>query len=249
MRLVAALLLPCLCYAAAASAEIERGVRETDLDPAECYRVHDVQINKDDIHLYFTDGYLIFGKPVDGIRTAAVFTADVEAGDAELLLLPPDRSERRSLADYTGSPNLDEHLNTAVLLFGDNSYDELMKQIRANEFDRRSLEMGALMADQWSPVVRNLSASFAARLLLDLLSPRRQQGCFVAAVSGKKLGNFDIIYEPRTTEQILAGQLNSRTNEMFFDVWTSFAAAPYRKGIRKAPAPELSIKDYRIDAT
>ena len=86
------------------------------------------------------------------------------------LLLPPDRSERKSLADYTGSPNLDEHLNTAVLLFGDRSYDELMRQIHASEFNRRSLEMGALMADQWSPIVRNLSASFATRLLLDLLS-------------------------------------------------------------------------------
>ena len=249
MRLLAAFLLPCLCSAAAASADIERGVQETDLDPAECYRVHDLQINKDDVHLYFTDGYLIFGKPVDGIRTAAVFTADVEAGDAELLLLPPDRSERKSLADYTGSPNLDEHLSTAVLLFGDNSYDELMRQIRANEFDRHSPDMGALMADQWSPIVRNLSASFAARLLLDLLSSRRQQGCFFAAISGKKLGNFDVIYEPRSSEQILAGQLNSRNNQTFFDVWTSFAAAPYRKGLRKPQAPELSIQDYRIDAT
>jgi hypothetical protein len=249
MRLAAALLFPCFCFAAAASADIERGVREADLDPAECYRVHDLQINKDDIHLYFTDGYLIFGKPVDGIRTTAVFTADVEAGDAELLLLPPDRSERKSLADYTGSPNLDEHLNAAILLFGDNSYDHLMGQIRANEFDRRSPEMGALMADKWSPIVRNLSASFAARLLLDLLSSRRQQGCFIAAISGKKLGNFDVIYEPRSPEQILAGQLNSRNNDTFFEVWSSFVAAPYRKGLRKAPAPEFSLKDYRIDAT
>ena len=249
MRLLAAFLLPCICCAAAVTADIERGVRETDLDPAECYRVHDLHIDKDDIHLYFTDGYLIFGKPVDGIRTAAVFTADVEAGDAELLLLPPDRSERKSLADYTGSPNLDEHLNSAVLLFGDRSYDELARQIHASEFNRRSLEMGVLMADQWSPIVRNLSASFATRLLLDLLSARPQQGCFIAAVTGKKLGNFDVIYEPRTPEQILAGQLNARNNTTFFDVWTSFAAAPYRNGLRKAPVPELSIKDYRIDAT
>jgi hypothetical protein len=250
MRLVAALLFSVLAYAAVGSVNLERGIREVELDPAECYRVHDVQLNKDDIHLYFTDGYLIFGKPIEGVRTVAVFTADVEAGDAELLLLPTDRSERRSLAVYTGSPNLDEHLDAAVLLFGDNTYADLMQQIHANEFNRPKPEMGALMAYQWHSVVRNLSSSFEARLLLDLLSPRRgQQGDFIAAINGKKLGSFDVVYEPRAPEQIIAGQVASRNNRTFFDIWTSFEASPYRKGVRKAPTPELSLKDYRIEAT
>jgi hypothetical protein len=250
MRLVASVLFPVLAYAAIDSVNLERGIREVELDPAECYRVHDVQISKDDIHFYFTDGYLIFGKPIEGVRTAAVFTADVEAGDAELLLLPTDRSERRSLAVYTGSPNLDEHLDAAVLLFGDNTYADLMQQIRGNEFSRPKPEMGALMADQWLSVVRNLSSSFESRLLLDLLSPRhRQEGCFIAAVNGKRLGNFDVVYEPRAPEQIVAGQVNSRDSLTFFDVWTSFESSPYRKGVRKAPAPEMSLKDYRIQAT
>jgi hypothetical protein len=245
-----AVLIPIVSYAATGSVELERGVHEVELDRAECYRVHDVQFSKDDIHFYFTDGYLIFAKPVEGMRIAAVFTADVEAGDAELLLMPPDRSERRSLLVYTGSPNLDEHVNAAVLLFGDNTYTDLMRQIRANEFNRPQPEMGAIMAEQWTPVVRNLASSFEARLLLDLLSPRhRQQGCFVAAVSGRKLGNFDVVYEPRSEEQIVAGKITSRNNLTFFDVWTSFTAAPYRKGVRKPPQPELTVKDYHIDAT
>ena len=29
-------------------------------------RVRDLTLTKDDLRLYFTDGYLIFGKPVDG---------------------------------------------------------------------------------------------------------------------------------------------------------------------------------------
>src|SRR5216684_1184748 len=155
MRLLAALFLPIVAYAAAGSAELARSLREVELDPAECYRVHELQINKDDVHLYFTDGYLIFGRPVNGARTTAVFTADVEAGDAELLLMPPNRSERRSLAAYTGSPNLDEHLTAAVLLFGDDTYNNVAQQIRASEFNKRNAEMGALMADEWNPTVRN----------------------------------------------------------------------------------------------
>ena len=249
MRLLAALFIPVISYAAAGGAELARSVREVQLDSTECYRVHDLQINKDDLHLYFTDGYLIFGKPVNGARTTAVFTADVEAGDAELLLMPPTRSERRSLAAYTGTPNLDEHFTAAVLLFGDDTYNNLMQQISASEFNKRNAEMGALMADEWNPTVRNLSASFEARLLLDLLSPaHRQRGCFVAAIQGKRLGNFDVVYEPRAAEQIVVGQVKNQNNLMLFDVWTSFEAAPFRKGARKRPGPEVVVSDYRIDA-
>ncbi|HUJ21778.1 MAG TPA: M1 family aminopeptidase [Bryobacteraceae bacterium] len=244
------LLFPVLSYAAAGAADLARGMEEVNLDTAECYRVHDLQINKDDIHLYFTAGYLIFSKPVSGARTAAVFTTEVEAGDAEVLLLPPDRSERRSLAAYSGSPNLDEHLEAAVLLFGDDTYEDLMRQIRANEFNKPSPEMGALMADQWNSVVRHLTSSFESRLLLDLLSPRRRQhGFFIAVVNGKRLGNFDVIYEPRAAEQISVGQLTSRNNQAFFDVWTNFEAAAFRKGARQRPGPDFAVKKYTIDAT
>jgi len=249
MRLLAILFVPLLAYAVTGGAEVAREVREVELDSTECYRVHDVQLNKDDIHLYFTDGYIIFGKPINGIHTTAVYTDEVEAGDAELLLLPPIRSERQSLAIYTGTPNLDEHINAAVLLFADNTYDGLMQQIRASAFNKHSPEMGAVMSEQWSSVVRNLATSFEERLLLDLLSPiHRQDGCLIAAVSGKKLGTFDVIYEPRAFEQIAVGQLTSRNGVSFFDIWTSFESSPYRKGVRKFPGPEVALRDYRIDA-
>jgi hypothetical protein len=250
MRLLAGLLLPIVSYAATGSTEAERGVREMELDRAECYRVHDIQINKDDIHLYFTDGYLIFAKPVEGARLAAVFSADVEAGDGEVLVLPPDRSERRSMVMYTGSPNLDEHITQAVLLFGNDTYADLKREITANEFDRPQPEMGAMMADEWTTVVRNLASSFEARLLLDLLSRQhRRQNCFVAAVHGKHLGNFDVMYEPRADEQVVVGRIASRNNITFFDVWTSFEAGPYRNGLRPVEEQELTLKDYRIDVT
>jgi len=250
MRLAAGLLLPLVACAATGGAVADHSVRALELDAAECYRVHELQINKDDIHIYLTDGYLIFAKPVDGARIAAVFTADVEAGDGEVLLLPPDRSERRSLAMYTNSPNLDEHIDLAVLLFGDDTYADLMRQITGNEFNRPKPEMGAMMTEQWTTVVRNLASSFEARLVLDLLTPREhRQGSFVAAVRGRKLGNFDVVYEPRSDEQVIAGRIASRDNMSFFDVWTSFSAAPYRNGQRKPAGPELTIQDYGIDAT
>src|SRR5271166_4203251 len=99
------------------AAEAARAVREMALDAGECYRVRELALPKDEARIFFTDGYLIFAKPVAGVRMSAVFTTDAEGGDGEVLVLPPNRGERRSLASYTGAPNLDEHLVAAVLIF------------------------------------------------------------------------------------------------------------------------------------
>src|SRR6185369_10737997 len=97
----------------ATAADIARAIRENSFDRDECYRVRDLTIVKEDIRLYLTEGYLIFSKPANGVRMAAVFTTDVENGDGEVIILPPDRAERRSLSAFTDSPNLDEHIKAA----------------------------------------------------------------------------------------------------------------------------------------
>ena len=74
--------------------ELVRQIRPAALDPDQCYRVRDLTLAKEDLKLYFTEGYLIFSKPVNGERISAVFSADVEGGDGEVLLLPPYRGER-----------------------------------------------------------------------------------------------------------------------------------------------------------
>ncbi|HZT30082.1 MAG TPA: M1 family aminopeptidase [Bryobacteraceae bacterium] len=248
-RLLALLLWAGAAYAAGAAAELARSIAANSLDPQECYRVRELSLVREDVRFFFTDGYLIFAKPVAGRRVAAIFTADVEGGDAEVLILPPSRSERKSLASFIDSPNLDEHISAAVLLFTDDSDRVLEEQIRSNPFNRRSPERGVLLEQQWSPTVRNLSESFVTRLTLDLLAPGSPGSGFVmAAVSGAKLGNFDIAYDPRGVEQVIVGQMASRDNRTFFNVWTSFQARSFR-GHTREPAAEYSLSDYRIDAT
>src|ERR1700749_2819140 len=88
-------------FAASQAAEIAAQIRAAALDPTECYRVRDLSLAKEDLKLYFNEGYLIFSKPVHGERVSAVFSADVEGGDGEALLLPPYRGERVSLARFT----------------------------------------------------------------------------------------------------------------------------------------------------
>src|ERR1700683_704622 len=102
---------------AGTAADLARALHENSFDRNECYRVRDISIVKEDLKIYLTDGHLIFSKPVAGRRIAAAFMADVDGGDGEVILLPPNSAERASLASYTGSPTLDQHFHAAMFIF------------------------------------------------------------------------------------------------------------------------------------
>src|ERR1039457_122873 len=88
-------LWPCLAHGAGSAAGGAREGREKWLGPGECDRVRDGALPKTEARFFFTDGYLIFAKPVAGVRMSAVFTADVGGGDADVLVFPPNRAGRR----------------------------------------------------------------------------------------------------------------------------------------------------------
>ncbi len=244
------LVLPLAGWAAGpTAAETARAVRDAGLDPDQCYHVRDLSLYKEDIRLYFNDGYLIFSKPVAGQRVAAVFTADVEGGDGEVLLLPPQRGERQSLAHFTGSPNLDEHFRSALLIFTSDSGRTLLESITQQGYGRPAPEMAPLLAEQWAPTVSNILDSFASRIAGDLLDPGRPDGLLLAVVGGEKLGNFDVVYDPYAPEQILAGQLMERNQHEVYDVWTSFVARRFRTGSAEPPAPSFSLNQFHIEAS
>jgi len=244
-------ILPISAWGAGPTAtETARAVRDAGLDPDQCYRVRDLSLFKEDIRLYFNDGYLIFAKPVAGERIAAVFTAaDLEGGDGEMLLLPPVRAERQSLARFTGSPNLDEHFRAAVLMFTDSSGRDLLASIEKQGSARKAPEMAPMLSEQWSPVMSNILDSFAPRIAGDLLSPGRPDGLLFAAIGGKTLGNFDVVYDPAATEQILAGQLMERNQRISYDIWTSFVARRFRTAATPPEAFGFSLTKFRIEAT
>lgn len=235
--------------AAGPAADVASAIRENSLDRDQAYRVRDLTLIKEDIRIYLTDGYLIFSKPVAGRPIAAVFTTEVENGDGEVLVLPPSLAERRALAGYVGTPNLDEHFQMAVLFFTGDVYHELLNQLPNNPSNRKAPEIGALMDEQWSPVLRSLGASYDTRLALDLLDTTAHQPDLLSGIfRSSKLGTFDVIYDPENPDQIAAGQLTERDNRTFFDVWMHFPSRSARNG--KGPARlRWNLSDYRIEAT
>lgn len=246
--LVVILALPALLGAETA-ANLEQSLHDLTFDRDECYRVRDLTIFKEDIKIYLTDGHLIFSKPLLGRRIAAVFSTDVDGGDGEVILLPPNRAERASLASYTNSPNLDEHFRSAVFLFTGGDYDAIVSQLPRNVANRKVPDVAGAMADRWTPVLRNLSDSFQTRVALDLLGGAASHaGLFAGLFQNAKYGSFDLIYDPYGQEQIAAGRVVVRDNRTFFDTWTSFQA----RSSRLHPQPrrdDFILSDYRIQAT
>jgi hypothetical protein len=230
-------------------------IHDAGLDPADCYRVRDVSFLKDDIRLYFNDGYLIFSKPVLGQHLTAVFTTDVEGGDGEVIVIPPTHSERQSLAAYTQAPNLDEHIRAALMIASDGSIDRLRLALENDGAGKKAPEMGPLLASQWAPVVSNISGPMQMRLIGDLLAVRASEtGVALFAVSGKTLGNFDVIADARARGRIVVRQHSENLGNEgkdLFHVWTSFlprrAAQDAGNGQPARSAAEFTLPRYRIE--
>ena len=231
--------------AAAVAAEL----RQAALDPSTCVRVRDLEFQREDLRFFFSDGYLMFSKPIHGRRMFAVFVAPETGDDAEFLFRPPNKGERSALATFADSPNLDEHFRSAVFLFTDDSAKVLETTLREGSAPKPNPDRGMLIADTYSSVIRNLGSSFAVRIVGDLLSPgRTDEGFFFGAIKGVRLGNFDVVLDPRMREQVVVGQTADQARAARFNVWASFESRSVRT-TGKVPPDTVQLRDFRIEAT
>lgn len=230
--------------------ELSRSLREATLDPEACYRVRDFAYRRNEVRVFLTEGVLMFRKPVNGVRTGAIFVATEPTEDGEILMIPPNRMERKSLASFTGSPNLNEHFQVAVFLFSDGTGEKWISELNAGENVRKLPERGVLVAERWNETVRNLSGSLETRLLEDLANGAGNnagQGFFFGAISGKQLGNFDFYFDPRNREELLSGQLENVDGNSRYNFWAHFE--PKRREPRQLPQPTAKITKFTVKAS
>ena len=74
-----------------------RALRDVSLDPKQVYKIREAAIDREDIHLWLSDGTIAFTQNTAGRITGAYFE-----GEGEVLIRPPDRLERASLGLFTG---------------------------------------------------------------------------------------------------------------------------------------------------
>ncbi len=233
-------------------------VRTVGLDPQRVYKIREAEIDREDVHLWLTDGTIAFTRAVDGHVTGAYFE-----GDGEVLIRPPDRMERASLGLFINAGVLEERFSSAYLRFNDDTAKDLQPYLRppddAADFIARN-----------DAKAQSLAAMDAMRLCISFTStpptaapgepPPIPDRFFHARVAGERYGVFDVVFDTRSPEQIVVGNAGSHDNEVYYDLWMNF---PMRS-LRKTPLSDtrfggptgplwtphlLAISKYTINGT
>src|SRR5271157_5709438 len=102
-----------------------RQLRDLGLDSARVYQIRDAGLDRGEIHITLNRGTIAFSQSVEGRVTGAFFD-----GDGEVLLVPPNRVERASMALFTGTPILEERFSTAFFRFTDDTFERLAPGLR-----------------------------------------------------------------------------------------------------------------------
>ncbi|MDE0104077.1 MAG: M1 family aminopeptidase [Bryobacterales bacterium] len=247
LRLVVAVLGAVVWLAAFQADQDLASVRMLELDAERCYRVRDVFLEREDVKLYFTDGHLIFAKPVLGRVIAALFVATRSTDLGEVLLIPPTAAERQSAARFLGETILTEKFRSAMLFFTDDTHEALEAALAASPGTRPDLGEGARIAPRWSVVMRNLIDGSSSRVLVDLYSGTDgDTGFFASAIRGAKHGRFDVVVDRSLPEQVVAGQMVRYGGREVYETWLRFESRSSRLS-RWSPRPASARLDrYRI---
>ena len=245
--LIAAFLLCPSAFAAETAAQKLAEIRRLSLDATQCYRIRNLFLEREDFKFYFSDGYLIFSRPVAGRTLAALFIAESPSDEGELILIPPTRHERHSLNRFTSQPVLNEKFRQAMMFFTDDTGTILRAGLAASEFNRADPEAGKRLANHWSPVLEAMVPDVETRLLLDTFSsPDARSGFFAANLAGGPLGQFDVLVDPRRAEQIHVGQTVWREKRQYYETWCRFQGRSFRQGHKRPIPAEGWLEDYRI---
>jgi hypothetical protein len=215
-----------------------RELLNPSFDPGDVYTVRDVSILREDLHISISDGTMALVREVNGRVTGAVFE-----GVGEILLVPPNRAERTSLALFTKSAVLEQRFQSAYFRFSD---DRLAQELRAG-FRRRAENAQEFVA-RWQEPARLLARGDALPILQAMTSAPEADSRFLhLRMGGTAAGIVDVFFDTNASEQISVAQANVIDNVAYFDTWASFPMNSVRQAAgEEDPATHASFEmsDY-----
>src|SRR5258708_33418044 len=87
-------------------------LRTVGLDNSRVYKIREASLDRAALHISLDDGTIAFTEDANGHTTGAFFK-----GFGEVLLSPPNKAERASMALFTGAAILEENFSTAYFRF------------------------------------------------------------------------------------------------------------------------------------
>lgn len=223
---------------ASGAVALYRDLLNPSFDAKDVYQVRDVSILLEDLHISISDGTMAFMREVNGHVTGAVFE-----GVGEVLLVPPNRAERTSLALFTGSAVLEQRFQSAYLRFSD---DKVVEELRSGF--RGHAEDAQEFVTRWQEPAILLARGDALPILQAMTSTREAASRFLhLRIGGTSAGIIDVFFDTSAPEQISVAQANIINNATFLDTWTSFPMRSSRQAAgEEDPATRASfdISDY-----
>lgn len=205
------------------------------VDGARVYAIHDLTIRRDGVAFTFADGKLAFLQPVDGHVTGAVFS-----GRGHVFAVPPDPSERASLARFLKVPLVDIEFWQAYLRFDEATATEIQSSLTEQ---KAVVAADSDFTGEWNPVVARFNPDSSLRVIESMLSSEPVPYLY-AALNSTSVGGFEVVLDESRAEDVLIGQTHRTSDVDFFDIWTSYAAT------NSTPPPEeFSAVGYATDTT
>src|SRR6476620_1540270 len=217
-----------------------RELLNPSLEAKDVYRVRDVSIMMEDLHISISDGTIAFVREVNGRITGAMFE-----GVGEVLLVPPNRAERTSLALFTSSAVLEQRFQSAYLRFAD---DKIVNELRSGL--RGHAEDAQEFITRWTQPALLLARGDALPILQAMTSSPQSAARFLhLRVGGTTAGIIDVFFDSNGSEQISVAQASVVNNVAYYDTWTSFPMRSVREAAgQEDPATRASfeVSDYKL---
>jgi hypothetical protein len=224
-----------------------RALQSVGLDESKVFHVREAVLDRGELHLYLTDGTIAFTQGVSGRITGAYFV-----GEGEVLLRPPNLTERASLGLFSGLGVLNEHFGAAYLRFNSDLLEKLRPYLREPEDEDRAEFIHA--HEQLS---HELAEMDGLRLLESFTEDATlaKDDQYLHARLATRLGSLDVYYDSQAEDQFKVACLSGSKDAPYLDIWMAFSGREARKreenrGIGSADSLlAVAIDGFRIDTT
>jgi hypothetical protein len=206
--------------ASSSAVALYRELLNPSFDVKDVYQIRDVSILLEDLHISISDGTLAFTREVNGRITGAMFE-----GVGEVLLVPPNRAEKTSLALFTGSAVLEQRFQSAYFRFSD---DKIVAELRAGL--RGHPDDAQEFISHWQEPATLLARGDALNILQAMTSSKEAAARFLhLRIGGTTNGIIDVFFDTSSPEQISVAQATITTTTTYYDTWTSFPMRSVRQ--------------------
>ncbi len=226
------------------TARLYRALQTVGLDESKVFHVREAELDRGELHLYLTDGAIAFTHDVLGRVTGAYFE-----GEGEVLMRPPDLTERASLGLFSGLGVLDEHFFMAYLRFNGDLPGELKPFLREGEDQEEFIRAHGQLAQELAELDGlRLLESFTEDAAL------AKDDHFLHARLATRFGSLDVYQDSLAEDQFKVARLSRAGEDFYFDVWMAFPGIDARQlGENRVIDPSTSasavaVEAFRIDA-